>query len=1185
MSGRRAFSVSVLIVLAVASVWLVFSSAGQSGTARAGVAAPAVSEVTLNATADSWVDEAGGGPFGGLATLSVGRVMNPASGLLARHWALLQFNLPQLPAGSTVLTATLKLAQTGQSGSDAYPIKPFAIQGAWGEAAVMWSNKPAAVDLGDPSSSLDYADAVKQWDVTRTVQAWVSGQLANDGIMLQGVDTQQPPSERILRLAAGHERGHAAAAARTLLHGSYGRDRYADLDPHAHPYADPDAYPHAGAGCHADEDTHRNGHVGSAPPTDRRDGRQVGAATQIPVVAPTPFVFAWSPAPFYAFGNVVSFPHFRVTQGLDEDISGGVLYDKIAGKDTLVRFWLQASRFDTNLKDAACQVYWWNGSADVLMGTVPGILMPWPVAYTWDTYPSNSSTVNCWIPGALVANEGWYRMRAIVNDTGGHAWKSYVGGYRYFDPTSDYFGLFVFPAFQVHVLAPSAHTPPLSPAELAHLTGITLETVQREYPLQAGIEAIRADGSNPHKAGLRYYLSPNPFDCNFLPLWWPNVGGICDALQRAEGHRQLTLFNFYAWVNRTFHGLNVDFLDWGEVVVPFDHTGGGQSCWSGQRVGGQGISLDDVDGYVMIQEVAHCMGLVYVGPHADTTHNNAAHSSTGDIWMWAGTGMVDMRNRQTEPAVEAVMNGGAYRGDDQSMMEGFEWNRLRGIFLGSDPCKGGCAQAAAGPGDQRFFLSGMIDRQDVWTTSTSMVITMPVPLPPVPPAGDYAVVVLNGTSELTRWPFTVSFSVTHDAPPTMVPLDFIVPYPSGASAVRVVHGTKVLAELKPPAQGPQVAFQSLALQGSDVHASWLGTHPNAAPLTYALYFSPDDGVTRLPIASAITATSLVWPTGLAQGTEKARLIVTASDGFHTAEATSTRFSIARKPPAALISSPVVVRQTAAAVGPALGPSDVHVTPTATTLVASQPVELRGSGFDLNDGVLDDQALRWSSDVQGPLGIGRQLTVHLQPGTHTLTLQAVSSAGLIGSDHIVVNVLADSDGDGLPDVYENAHACLNAHDPADAANDQDGDGLTSAAEYSLGTDPCKADTDGDGITDGAEVLAGSNPLDPKSVPLPVIGRGPAAIDFSGCGFLPAPAAQAFALGATVPMTVTADATWLHAAPQLGGSLKVDVSCAGAVGSSAGTILVTAAGRRPLLIPVTLRFGERVLWLPMSLRSAQ
>ena len=46
--------------------------------------------------------------------------------------------------------------------------------------------------------------------------------------------------------------------------------------------------------------------------------------------------------------------------------------------------------------------------------------------------------------------------------------------------------------------------------------------------------------------------------------------------------------------------------------------------------------------------------------------------------------------------------------------------------------------------------------------------------------------------------------------------------------------------------------------------------------------------------------------------------------------------------------------------------------------------------------------------------------------------------------------------------------------AAANEDPDGDGLTTGAEWALGSDPWNPDTNGDGIPDGAEVAAGLSP---------------------------------------------------------------------------------------------------------------
>ena len=77
---------------------------------------------------------------------------------------------------------------------------------------------------------------------------------------------------------------------------------------------------------------------------------------------------------------------------------------------------------------------------------------------------------------------------------------------------------------------------------------------------------------------------------------------------------------------------------------------------------------------------------------------------------------------------------------------------------------------------------------------------------------------------------------------------------------------------------------------------------------------------------------------------------------------------------------------------------------------------------------------------------------------------------------------DTDGDGMPDGYENTYACLMPNTP-DGAVDFDGDGLTNLAEYnfSVQLNPCFPDTDFDGAMDGFEIAHGSNPLDNRVRP--------------------------------------------------------------------------------------------------------
>ncbi|MCB1094721.1 MAG: CHRD domain-containing protein [Verrucomicrobiae bacterium] len=90
------------------------------------------------------------------------------------------------------------------------------------------------------------------------------------------------------------------------------------------------------------------------------------------------------------------------------------------------------------------------------------------------------------------------------------------------------------------------------------------------------------------------------------------------------------------------------------------------------------------------------------------------------------------------------------------------------------------------------------------------------------------------------------------------------------------------------------------------------------------------------------------------------------------------------------------------------------------------------------------------------------------------------SGVLSSADVAANFLKgpdnDSDGDGLPNSFEEAFAFLDPNNAADAALDQDNDGLSNLAEFELGTDLEKPDTDGDGLKDGEEVAVaiGSNP---------------------------------------------------------------------------------------------------------------
>jgi uncharacterized protein (TIGR03437 family) len=217
----------------------------------------------------------------------------------------------------------------------------------------------------------------------------------------------------------------------------------------------------------------------------------------------------------------------------------------------------------------------------------------------------------------------------------------------------------------------------------------------------------------------------------------------------------------------------------------------------------------------------------------------------------------------------------------------------------------------------------------------------------------------------------------------------VVPSHPNTAGIDLLRGAKMLDTRNVSANAPTVTVRypngGESLTGHSVQVSWTASDPDGDSLRYALQYSGDGGATWHSLVADWSSTTYELDLRRIPGSRQALIRVLATDGFHTSEDQSdATFTVGRKPPETLI----------------LGPDD------NTAFFSGQSVVLRGAAYDSEDGALGDANLRWTSDLNGDLGVGRMLTIDastLKEGTHKISLVARDSDGETGVSTIRLRV--------------------------------------------------------------------------------------------------------------------------------------------------------------------------------------
>jgi hypothetical protein len=255
-----------------------------------------------------------------------------------------------------------------------------------------------------------------------------------------------------------------------------------------------------------------------------------------------------------------------------------------------------------------------------------------------------------------------------------------------------------------------------------------------------------------------------------------------------------------------------------------------------------------------------------------------------------------------------------------------------------------------------------------------------------PQAGDYAIELLDAQGNLLVSQTFSPAQVSHDTGDAL-PFVEVLPWPSTAKVIRVVKSSTllILAEQTASANPPSVSITwpngGETLNG-EVTLTWNASDPDGDSLTYTVQYSADNGSTWTTLASSLTDMAVGIDTGQLAGSPVGLLRVIATDGLNTAQDDSDgTFVVPTKPPAVEILAPL----------------------DGTAYLVGDVTVLEGSAYDLEDGILEESVLAWTSSLDGGLGTGSIVLASLSPGQHIITLTATDSDGNAATDSLIVFV--------------------------------------------------------------------------------------------------------------------------------------------------------------------------------------
>lgn len=767
----------------------------------------------------------------------------------------------------------------------------------------------------------------------------------------------------------------------------------------------------------------------------------------------------------------------RITQGAEFDIMNRTAYDMIAGKKTtvMVQLWYPYPQTVYGLEFQVQRTFPSPGPVRTIADGEVFSLWRAPRGRF-----DRSHTRQATLPGSFFDQPGTYRFSVVPFGLGGRRGQPIGLGTRVYQPTND-FNVLLQPGNLEGVVDDGR---PWGDDLNAQVVTV-MDHLARLFPVRDGAAPFRFDpAAGQAQTGIRYLLVPfaiQPRDGDDLDSYGPrHIGAANDALLRLN-----------ARLERDDPGNVLGRIDRGGALGASTGTGGGQAqFWWNPCMMGLGFDANPVGftATVLIHEFMHCLGREHTpfdrlitlpnrpAMNTDTGEEVAASHRTVMFWL-----------------VSPIL---------ASFPEATTWNALRQTLVDKPrlptcpdcgPGKDAAAFLPLSDSEDMFRISGTVDEGGTLQISYTEVVDAEGHDASRPDIfGEYDVAFYDANGDwICSFPFSVDFAQSdnedmiceacggsHGSPPeepaTPAPaVSFLhqIPLCDGSIHVAVRHLGTTLWESPLPSSTPQVSNVVASILGDgSVRVQWDASDGSvpAGDLRHAILFRQSPGALPVLIETGLTERDVTLSPDLAPASPQARFIIQTSNGRNVGEGTSNPVNIAPRPPAVVIVSPTY--------------DDFDF--INGSVIQGVPHRFVASAWDATDGPLDGDSVVWEDGSDGTiLGTGANTLINFpDAGGYAIKAVATNSAGLSSEAWLQFGVNADTDGDGLPDIYELQHACLNMQ-LADSDVDHDDDGLTSLDEFYRGTDPCNPDTNGNGITDGDIVSLGGDPLDGQLMPDP------------------------------------------------------------------------------------------------------